>query len=184
MSQSSEWGQPAPHSLCSLMQAQVHAGLELPKVPRSLCCWSCWRPGLLPGAPSCLCPLVPRCLCAQQPRVQWIRDCRSRDWQLRPLLSPHPPVPAESCPHMFWPCPSIPRADAPCRPAALAQPSASGGPGVCLSPELLPEPLAADYRAHILSLPSSSPGQCSRFSRLSRLPPGPKYGPAKLSCCT
>lgn len=81
---------------------------------------------------------------------------------------PIPPAPGQMLRAAPWPL------------LATPQPAA----GVLLSPGCCREPLAADYRAHILSLPSSSRGQWSRFSHPPRLPPGPKYGAAGLSCCT
>uniref|UniRef100_A0A8C3ULK3 Pyridine nucleotide-disulfide oxidoreductase domain-containing protein 2 n=1 Tax=Catharus ustulatus TaxID=91951 RepID=A0A8C3ULK3_CATUS len=62
--------------------------------------------------------------------------------------------------------------------------SATAGPERAPHPGCCRERLAADYRAHILSLPSSSARQCSRFSRPPRLLPGPKYGADRASCCT
>lgn len=119
---------------------QLWAGLDHPKVPRtSRETGSCLRPTLLRGAPRpSSVPSVPRWLSVQQPRAQQLRDYRSQDWQLPALCPAHPPIPAGSCLHVFWPHPSIRRADAPCSPAALAgHPSDSGRPGVCPSPRLL-----------------------------------------------
>lgn len=100
-------------------------------------------------------------------------------------LCPTPPTRARSCRTCSGPIPPSPgqtlRAAQRLWPAT---PQPAAGPGCAPLPGCCREPLAEDYRAHILSLPSSSLGQCSRFSHPPRLPPGPKYGAARLSCCT
>lgn len=136
---------------------------------------------------SVLVPEVPKCpqspgswwLCVQQTRAQRLRNHRSQDWQLPPRASHTLLFPTEAARTCSGPVPPSPgqmfRAG---RSSAAAGPERAPRPGCCR------QRLAADYRAHILSLPSSSARQCSRFSRPPRLLPGPKYGADRASCCT
>lgn len=144
-----------------------------------------WEPGrcletaLVPGVPNC-----PQCpgswwLCVQQTRAQRLRNHRSQDWQLPPRASHMLLFPTEAARTCSGPVP--PSSGQMFR---AGHSSATAGPGCAPHPGCCREPLAADYRAHILSLPSSSPTQCSRFSRPPRLLPGPKYGADRVSCCT
>lgn len=159
---------------------QPRALLDHSEVPRtSREPGSCPRPALLPGA------LGVCAYSSQSPSSSETAGARTGRCPPVPHTHTPPPTRARSCRTCSGPIPPSPGQTL--RAAQrlwLATPQPAAGPGCAPLPGCCREPLAEDYRAHILSLPSSSLGQCSRFSHPPRLPPGPKYGAARLSCCT
>lgn len=89
-------------------------------------CFGTWSPQLssVPRLLVAVCT-ADTCPAAQKPQEPGLAAA--------PSCLTHAPIPDGSCPHVFWPRPSILRADVPCWPLL-----SHSRPGVCPSPGLLP----------------------------------------------